>query len=297
MDYCILKSISDAILMKNTLEAIKVLNALTDWIEPIYGYQEARSIALMILERKFGFSRDKILSGRQVSISIPDVIPLNDILSRLCKNEPIQYILGEAFFYDRWFRINPSVLIPRPETEELCRMILEENRSPMNKILDIGTGSGCIAITLALQMDQAEVYGWDISEPAIRVAEENARLYQARVKFSILDIVSYRGPGPLADIVVCNPPYVTDKEAALMNKNVLDHEPREALFSGDDPLKFHKSVMSLKKILLKSGGRIYFEINESSGDDARVLFSEHGMKEIRIVRDIHGKNRFACGGL
>jgi release factor glutamine methyltransferase len=283
--------------MNNLLEANRLLTALSEWIEPLYGQEEARSIALMILEKKFGLSLKKIITGTDITVSEQIRAEMNGILKRLYLYEPVQYILGEAYFYDRWFTVNKAVLIPRPETEELCKIIISENTDSSLRVLDIGTGSGCIAVILASYLKDCEMHAWDISEKALKVARENAEKNEMGITFECRDI---KGPVRLNekfDIIVSNPPYITRGESGSMRKNVLDHEPELALFAKDDPLEFYKSIMEKKEQLLNPGGKFYFEINENSGNDIKKLMSNSGLTEIIIQKDIHGKDRIARGRL
>lgn len=276
----------------------QLLSALIDWIEPIYGNREASSIAGLILEKSLKKNPGKFWSGELVRLTGEEIAVVNTILKRLAKHEPIQYILGESYFYDRWFVVNPAVLIPRHETEELCRLIIEENPGKELRILDIGTGSGCIAAILALHMNSPVVYGWDIHKNGLAVAAGNAQKFGTVIKFEQQNIFQDRAIGEKFNIIVSNPPYVTAEDKISMNKNILDFEPAEALFvPDDDPLKFYKRILSLKNELLLKDGKIYFEINESFGKEMEELMIYNGLAEVRIIRDIHGKDRFAFGRL
>ncbi len=273
----------------------KLLTALTEWIEPVYDKTEARSIAHIVLEKKFGLTVREMAKGNPFPVTANDINELNGILKRLLNHEPVQYILGEAFFFDRWFYVNSSVLIPRSETEELCDLVIKENKDKNYKVLDLGTGSGCIAVIMAVHLNSPEVHAWDISAEAIQIARKNAERSAVKINFNTADILQPLKSSEKFHIIVCNPPYVTREEASLMRKNVLDFEPGNAVFVDDDPLKFYKSILSNKEKLSMEGGKFYFEINESAGVMIRELLEKHGMKEIRILKDIHGKNRFATG--
>ena len=284
--------------MAGSISSRKLLNAITDWIIPAYEKEEARSIAFMILEKVFMITHRDIISSREISLNHNDILHLNEILQRLIKNEPIQYILGEAFFYDRWFIVNPAVLVPRPETEELCRLIIRENQDPGLRILDIGTGSGCIAIVLALNLIAPEIHAWDISQDAIVTARANARKFGIDIEFKVLDLFSITDYSSKFDIIVCNPPYVIADDSVHMRRNVLYYEPGNAIFvNNEDPLIYYRKILYLREKLLTLNGKIYFEINESFGQGMNVLLKENHMHEVRIIRDIHGKERFATAKL
>ncbi len=272
----------------------RLLAALTDWIEPIYGIREARSIASMILERKLGLNTRDVLRNRPYLLTNENISEINEILIRLADHEPVQYILGEAFFFDRWFIVNSSVLIPRSETEELCDIVIRENRSGSLRVLDVGTGSGCIITILSLHMHLSYAEAWDISPEALRVAAENALRYQVKITFKEKDILTFTGSEERYDILVSNPPYVARDEADKMQRNVLDYEPDHAIFADDDPLKFYTSLAANRENLLKPGGSLYLEINESKGKEIRHLLENSGFSEVRIIQDLHGKDRFAA---
>lgn len=241
---------------------------------------------------------------RNVDVLVDRPLAANDaqpdwdaIVSRINANEPIQHIIGSAEFCGLTFRVSPSVLIPRPETEELIRLVTRHYSEPDEKvsILDIGTGSGCIAIVLARFLPHASVEGWDVSDEALGVASENARQLLADVEFRKVDILDAQGltPDTQFDCVVSNPPYVTISEAENMLPNVLRFEPHQALFVEDsDPLLFYRAIAEFGKTHLKADGRCYVEINEHFGTETRELFARAGYVEVELMKDIHGKDRF-----
>ena len=227
---------------------------------PVYGEGEAQAIARLIYEVRYGLTLSDLLMGRDSSVPQDE---LEQIAIRLERQEPVQYILGQADFCGRTFMVNEHVLIPRPETAELCQWILTTDAT---HILDIGTGSGCIAITLAAEMPEAEVTAWDISEEALKVAEENAKRTDVHVKFEQVDILHL--PSSILhltsafDLIVSNPPYICNKEREEMEVNVLEHEPHTALFvPNEDPLLFYRAIAQYGQTALKEGGWLYFEIN------------------------------------
>ena len=211
---------------------------------------------------------------------------LEDTIGRLLRFEPIQYIQGKARFLGRDFRVEPGVLIPRPETEELVEKILKETTAGA-RILDIGTGSGCIAVTLALEVPDAQVQAWDISETALQVAKENAKAWQASVDFILRDVLTWEPKEQATwDVIVSNPPYVTEAERAGMEPNVLLHEPESALFVPDeDPLRFYRRIGQL-------GRQLYFETNRAYGQETEALLRRQGYTNARTDKDLSGNDRF-----
>ncbi|MEP4375146.1 MAG: peptide chain release factor N(5)-glutamine methyltransferase, partial [Algoriphagus sp.] len=205
-------------------------------------------------------------------------------------------ILGKGPFYGREFFVSPATLIPRNETEELVHLIIKENRNAGLKILDIGTGTGCIPISLALEMNNPEVYGVDISEEALQIAEKNGVALAAKVTFSTCDILTQVPEVAELDILVSNPPYIPEQQRSEMHKNVLDFEPELALFvSNEDPLIFYKRISEIGKQLLKPNGKLYFEINENYGNDVASLMQDLGYSEVRVLKDLNEKERMVAG--
>jgi len=272
---------------------------LFEWLVQSIQLDESRdeihSIVYLLLEDKFGLTKTDILTGKEIKTVKLDA--LSEIVSRINKKEPIQYILGKAEFYERQFIVNSSVLIPRPETELLIRSIIDDNVSAPT-ILDIGTGTGCIAITLALEIPSSNVYGIDISDSAIAVARQNAETLGARVNFSKSDILNDEAANQQFDIIVSNPPYITQAEKSAMKSNVLDFEPHLALFvSDEDPLIFYKAIAKKGRSTLKSGGKLYVEINERFGGNVSELFQSKGYTNIQIIKDLDGKDRIVMAML
>ncbi|MBA4056020.1 MAG: peptide chain release factor N(5)-glutamine methyltransferase, partial [Marivirga sp.] len=220
-------------------------------------------------------------------------------VDRLNANEPIQYVLGETIFYGRKFLVNPFVLIPRPETEELVRLILshlQQNRQKKPGILDIGTGSGCIPVTLALEFPSAKVSATDISDTALDVARKNALRLKASVHFYNSDILKDDLPATHFDVVVSNPPYIPWEEKAGMRDNVVEFEPHIALFVSDnDPLLFYRAIIEKALGALHSNGFLAVEINERFGKDIASLMTEKGFQEVEVIRDLFDKERIVKG--
>jgi len=217
---------------------------------------------------------------------------MEEILKRINSNEPIQYILQEAEFYGRLFYVDKNVLIPRPETELIVREVLKYDPK---RILDIGTGSGCIAVTLACELADATVMATDVSNGAIDVAHKNSLTFNTFVEFFNNDILNEELPVEEIDVIVSNPPYVAQSESSSMNPNVLDYEPHLALFVPDnDPLVFYRSIARQAKKILSRPGAVFVEINERFGNDVSLIFTEQGF-QVEIIKDIDGKDRVARG--
>lgn len=265
-------------------------------LEPLYGNGEARAITDYVLDVCFGLSKADILCGAVEEMTAEKAAELNKIFGRLMEGEPVQYVLGRAEFCGRWFSVRPSVLIPRPETEELCAWITADSKASASpKVLDIGTGSGCIAITLQLDMPESNVTAWDISADALDVACENAQQLGANVNFVKLDALNAKPEGEW-DVIVSNPPYICEKEKKDMAVNVLEHEPHTALFVPDaDPLLFYRAITRLAVQTLSKGGRLYFEINPIYADDTCRMMRAEGMTAVELRSDMYGKQRMAKG--
>lgn len=265
-------------------------------LEPLYGNGEARAITDYVLDVCFGLSKADILCGAVEEMTAEKTAELNKIFGRLTEGEPVQYVLGRAEFSGRWFNVRPGVLIPRPETEELCAWITADSKASASpKVLDIGTGSGCIAITLQLDMPESKVTAWDISADALDVARENAQQLGANVNFVKLDALNAKPEGEW-DVIVSNPPYICEKEKKDMAVNVLEHEPHTALFVPDaDPLLFYRAITRLAVQTLNKGGRLYFEINPIYADDTCRMMQAEGMTAVELRSDMYGKQRMAKG--
>lgn len=265
-------------------------------LEPLYGNGEARAITDYVLDVCFGLSKADILCGAVEEMTAEKTAELNKIFGRLMEGEPVQYVLGRAEFCGRWFDVRPGVLIPRPETEELCAWITADSKASASpKVLDIGTGSGCIAITLQLDMPESKVTAWDISADALDVARENAQQLGANVNFVKLDALNAKPEGEW-DVIVSNPPYICEKEKKDMAVNVLEHEPHTALFVPDaDPLLFYRAITRLAVQTLSKGGRLYFEINPIYADDTCHMMQTEGMTAVELRSDMYGKQRMAKG--
>lgn len=217
---------------------------------------------------------------------------IDKIIGRLQQHEPIQYILGETEFFGMPFFVDENVLIPRPETEELIELIIDENPHHQLSILDIGTGSGCIAIALAKQMNNANVAAWDISEGALNIAQQNATRNEVKVTFAHVDVLSEYPTDNKFDIIVSNPPYILDSEKKTMDSNVLKYEPHTALFVPDENgLLFYKRIADIALDLLKPSGKLYFEINQAKGKETTAMLESKRFENIKLLQDISGNDR------
>lgn len=258
----------------------------------IYGKDESRQLTKMLMEDLLTISFEKIMIDEEIVVDELKKTILDEKVGMLMNYHPIQYVLGKAHFYGREFMVNQSVLIPRQETEELINEILIDNKKPNLKILDIGSGSGCIAVTLALEFENPKVTALDIYSKTLDVTQKNAKRLGAEMDFILDDILSMDHLPERYDIIVSNPPYVTGMEKKQMHNNVLNHEPPQALFvPDDDPLMFYKRIVSLAKKHLNPGGKLYLEINEQFGKDVTKLCEEHNYTYIKLVQDINGKDR------
>jgi len=270
------------------------LKYIRNELKDLYSKNETEGLIRYIFEYIKDYSvSDMIIHDRDV-LTEKERAKVKSIVSELKTNKPIQYILKETEFYGLPFKVNADVLIPRPETEELVDWIVKENIDFKGSVLDVGTGSGCIAVSLKKNLKNSDVYGIDISEKALIVAQSNALLNNVNVSFfkkDVLNIYDYESL-PKLDIIVSNPPYVTDKEKIQMKDNVLKYEPFNALFvPNDDPLKFYRALAELGEKKLKDKGKIFWEINENYGENCVQLLKDHNFYHIQLRKDICGKDR------
>lgn len=255
---------------------------------------EVQAMIRVICEDVFNYDPVDV-ALRQESV-LPDFAQqrITDLIHRLQRHEPLQYIVGNARFHGHKFKVTPAVLIPRPETEQLVDLIVDENKESDLRVLDMGTGSGCIAISLARALKFAQVDALDVSRDALAVARVNAEALQVKVRFFESDMLAPQ-PAATYDIIVSNPPYICWSERESMERNVKDYEPGQALFVPDnDPLLFYKAIVPYAKQSLERGGRLYLEINQRFGAEVKRLLDEHGFDEVRIIDDSYGKVRFAA---
>ena len=270
-------------------------------LEKIYDSDEANALIMILLEHYFGIDRVKMALEPELRLSESELLTLHFAVKELLKNKPIQYVIGETEFCGMRFFVEEGVLIPRPETEELVNKLavsscqLAVNPSPSFRIIDIGTGSGCIAISLAKLLKDSVVTAVDVSEKALEIAKKNADLNGVDVRFILDDILNPQNPELIDnqyDIIVSNPPYVCESEKSEMRANVLDYEPSSALFVSDnDPLIFYRKILEFAQKTLKPNGQVWFEINEKFGNDMKNLCFEKGFKNVEIIKDFRGKER------
>lgn len=270
-----------------------IVYEIRDALRGYYPDSEALSLAKMLLVEAFGFSTLELYGGKDKEISGNRLRDLHEMLSRLQKNEPIQYILGKETFCGLTFEVDENVLIPRPETRELVEWIVADYESvPACRILDVGTGSGCISISLAKFIPGASVESWDISEGALEVARRNCMLNEVEVLLRQQDVLSAQPEPACFDVIVSNPPYITESEKPDMEANVLDWEPATALFVPDtDPLLFYRKIAELGAVMLKEGGSLYFEINRAYGNETVQMLEALGYKQIELRKDDWGNDR------
>ena len=270
-------------------------NELWHLLAPLYGDGEAKAIARLVFEVRFGLSMSDICLGKDTQLSANNQMELKGIADRLLEQEPIQYVLGQTDFCGRAFMVNEHVLIPRPETEELCRWITSQDTCPRVRLLDIGTGSGCIAITLAAMYPKAEVTAWDISPEALEVARENAKRTHVHVSFEQVDALNIPHSSFLTShfsFIISNPPYICNKELACMEANVVEHEPHTALFvPDDDPLLFYRAIAQYGQTALEPGGWLYFEINPLYAQPLSDMLRMMSYHDIELNLDQYGKQR------
>ncbi len=260
----------------------------------LYPKEEIDNFFYLVLEHHLNLERFVLALQPDLNLTKEEEQPLFDCLVRLKKEEPVQYVLGDTFFYGMRLKVNPSVLIPRPETEELVNWIVEDltNLSPPLEILDIGTGSGCIAIALARSLPEARLYAIDNSEEALKIARENAEMNQVNVQFREADIRKLDELGLRFNVIVSNPPYVRNSEKSRMKANVLKYEPHQALFvHDDDPLFYFKHITRLATINLKPGGAVYLEVNQYLSRETTRLLEDQKFSEIEPRKDFLGNDR------
>jgi len=266
---------------------------------PVYDAVEAESFFYLILEQKLKMRRIDLALQPDLNFAEEQMVEWNAILSKLLEEVPIQYLLGITSFYGLDFEVNANVLIPRPETEELVDWILSDyKKEPAEdcKILDIGTGSGCIAIALAKNISQGEIAAIDVSQEALELAQTNAQINGVAVTFLCQNILETEDLQRQFDVIVSNPPYVRTLEKAEIKKNVLEHEPHLALFVDDhDALLFYRKIAALAQINLKENGKLYFEINQYLGSEMIDLLTSMGFVDVELRKDIYGNDRMICG--
>jgi release factor glutamine methyltransferase len=261
-----------------------------------YPKEEINTFFYRICEQHLDYKRIDVSLKSETLISPKTFEYFETIISRLLTYEPIQYILGTTSFFGLEFKVDSNVLIPRPETEELVAWILKQTDSSQSlKILDIGTGSGCIAISLVKHLPNVEIYALDVSPKALEIAEFNAQQNAVKLNMIKANVLDWKPTDLSFDLIVSNPPYVREIEKERMAPNVLEHEPHLALFvENDNPLVFYRAIVELGKQTLKKQGQLYFEINEYLGKETQALFSSDTFEDVQLKSDIFGKHRMIC---
>jgi release factor glutamine methyltransferase len=279
----------------------ETLNLIKAQLQNLYTDSEIKSFGFLILESVCRLDKQSVLRDKDKQLSPNERFQIREIIENLKKYRPIQYILGETEFYGLRFKVDENVLIPRPETEELVDLIIkrERKREKGERILDVGTGSGCIAIALAKHFPEAAVYGLDISEYALAVAKQNALSNQVDVKFFQHDIFnSFSIFNFQFSIIVSNPPYVTPEEKNTMSKNVLDYEPHQALFvPQENPLLFYERIADIGLSCLEESGALYFETSALYGKETAGMLRDKGYRSVHLLQDISGKDRIIMAKL
>ena len=268
-----------------------IAKQISEGLSGCYTAGEVSALTRIIATELLGVSQMAYFLKDNITLTAEQEALLDNAIERLKKQEPIQYILGYSDFCGLRFKVTPATLIPRPETSELVEWIANE-ATGSERILDIGTGSGCIAVSLAHKLPQSKVTAWDISHEAIAVATENSKANGCSVTFEHVDILAYQPTGEQFDIIVSNPPYIKENEKEAMHANVLDWEPHTALFVPDsDPLLFYRTIADKGLTVLKPGGRLYFEINRAHGKETMEMLASLGYTNIELRKDFAENDR------
>ena len=268
-----------------------IANKIHKGLATVYTDGEIKALTRILATELLGVSQMAFYMKDDIALTAEQEASLDNAIERLKKHEPIQYILGYSDFCGLRFKVTPATLIPRPETSELVEWIANESNGTEN-ILDIGTGSGCIAISLAHRLPETEVAAWDISADALTVATENSKANNCSVTFKQVDILAYEPNDEQFDIIVSNPPYIKEVEKEQIEANVLDWEPHTALFVPDnDPLLFYRTIAKKGKLMLRTGGKLYFEINRAYGNETCAMLASLGYTDIEIRKDFAENDR------
>lgn len=268
-----------------------------NFLSGVYGKRESINIFNEVVFQKFAWSSCEIGDRIEQEIT-PDLANYFElVLEELKAGRPVQYVLGQAFFYEYEFAVDERVLIPRPETEELVHWIIEEYKGKTGKGLDIGSGSGCIPIVLDKQLTNIKMSSIDVSKGAIELANENNKKLNASVQFSYLDVFNDQIKDEFGDLsfIVSNPPYIAEKERNVMRSNVLKYEPELALFAEGDALGFYRRIAAIGNQMLEVGGTLYFECNEFNSDKVVDILMHKSYRDVQIKQDLQGKNRMVKG--
>jgi release factor glutamine methyltransferase len=277
------------IIADNAVRSLK--NYLSEKLRSLYDERESGHVIAALFQEYLGWSKADLTLNLDRRISESELLKFHFALKRLMAGEPLQYVLGKCYFYGQDFKVNPAVLIPRPETEELVSKILETEKRTAPRVLDIGTGSGCIAISIQLKKPLWRVVAIDVSEEALEIAKTNGRELHAEVQFEKLDILSEVPEGNF-DIIVSNPPYIPQQEMSQMNDRVVKHEPALALFTPDEnPLIFYRRIVELAAQKLNPGGSVWFEIHEGKKEELMTMLDAMVRGEYHFYQDLQGKDR------
>lgn len=280
--------------MENEITLQALIGRMKERLASVVSPEEAQAMVRTIFGAFKGWTPVDIALKRDSTVSDFMTRKAMEAVERVVAGEPLQYVLGETRFYGNTLAVTPAVLIPRPETEELVDMIVSDNTGEDLRVLDLCTGSGCIAVSLARALRFPVVTAVDLSAAALSVARENGKRLRVKVDFRQEDVLSMRDDGSRYDIIVSNPPYVLDSERGQMSQRVLDHEPAMALFVPDsDPLRFYRAIVAYADDALVAGGRLYLEINPMEANAIRRLLADAGLEEIDVIRDMTGRERFA----
>ncbi|MFO0357136.1 MAG: peptide chain release factor N(5)-glutamine methyltransferase [Sphingobacteriaceae bacterium] len=260
----------------------------------LYSKEEIDELAFRVFEFYAGFTREDMLKKQDENLNQSELILIYDAAKALATAKPLQYVLGKAYFYKYDFDVTGSVLIPRPETEELVDLIINENKGKAIRAFDIGTGSGCIPITLILMLPSIDMWACDISNDALNVAKLNAQKHQASVNFINADALKLPSDLPMFDLIVSNPPYIKRSEEEQIHKNVKDHEPHLALFvESEDAIVFYKRIIDFSLINLNTGGKLYFELNPLTAEDVKgYAVASNSFNSVELFKDMSGNLRF-----
>ncbi|MDR0363963.1 MAG: peptide chain release factor N(5)-glutamine methyltransferase [Bacteroidales bacterium] len=275
-----------------------VVKHYSDQIGSLYPQKEANAIIWLLMDDLFEINRFALASNPDLRLSESELLLIHKACKKILQNIPVQYVTGKSEFFGLQFKVNESVLIPRPETEQLAQIIFKELPLQPVRILDIGVGSGAIVVSLKKNRPDCILYGCDISSTALETARENARIHETDIHFFECDILSNAAVKliPDVDVIVSNPPYVCQSEKALMRSNVLQNEPHDALFVPDDnPLLFYKTITGVASERLSSEGKLFFEINERFGEEVAGVLQKYSFTNISILKDFNDKDRFVKG--
>ena len=281
----------------NSLE--EVLKYFKSELSERFTSREIRQISRQLICKRMNWTETDLFTNSKYTFSESDLLFFRSKIKTLLSGEPFQYVIGECFFYNVILKTDKRALIPRPETEELVHQIISDFKNKKIKLLDIGTGSGCIPIALKKENPSWDVYAVDVDEDALKLAKENAALNETSINFSKLDILDETSTqfqdNLNFDVIVSNPPYILESEASEMKSHVLDFEPHKALFVKNDPLIFYKIILKFAKFNLSEDGFVYFEIHENYSNEVKNLILRNGFKNVEIISDLQGKDRIVKG--